>query len=97
MKVKTAFLNGNLEEKIYMDQPICFVSKGQEGKIYCFKCFVYDLNQSFRAWYFRFYKPIISFSLNMVQKTIVCTLNKLQRGLYSLPFVLTTYYWLETI
>jgi len=28
MDVKTDFLNGNLEEDIYMDQPIDFVSKG---------------------------------------------------------------------
>jgi len=33
MDVKTVFLNGNLEEEIYMDQPIGFVSKGQEDKV----------------------------------------------------------------
>ena len=27
--IKTAFLNGNLDEEIYMDQPIDFVSKGR--------------------------------------------------------------------
>ena len=33
MDVKTAFLNGNLEKEIYMDQPIGFVSNGQEDKV----------------------------------------------------------------
>ena len=32
MDIKTVFLSGNLEEEIYIDQPIGFVSKGQEGK-----------------------------------------------------------------
>jgi len=29
MDVKATFLNRNLEEEIYMDQPIGFISKGQ--------------------------------------------------------------------
>uniref|UniRef100_A0A2N9GZ66 Integrase catalytic domain-containing protein n=1 Tax=Fagus sylvatica TaxID=28930 RepID=A0A2N9GZ66_FAGSY len=32
MDVKTAFLNGELDEEIFMDQPIGFVVKGQEHK-----------------------------------------------------------------
>ena len=31
--VKTAFLNGDLEEKIYMKQPEGFVNPGQEDKV----------------------------------------------------------------
>ena len=33
MDVKTAFLNGDLNDEIYMDQPECFVEAGQESKV----------------------------------------------------------------
>ena len=33
MDVKTTFLNRELEEEIYMDQPDGFVSKSQEGMV----------------------------------------------------------------
>ena len=33
MHVKTTFLNGDLEEEIYMKQPIGYVEKGHEDKV----------------------------------------------------------------
>ena len=43
MDVKTAFLNGELDEEIYMDQPIDFVTKGQEHKVCKLKRSIYGL------------------------------------------------------
>ena len=43
MDIKTIFLNGNLEEEIYMGQSICFVSKGQDDKVYLLKRSIYGL------------------------------------------------------
>ena len=34
MVVKTAFINGEQDEEIYMDQPLCFESKRQERKVF---------------------------------------------------------------
>jgi hypothetical protein len=33
MNVKTAFLNGELDEEIYMEQPAGFVANGQESML----------------------------------------------------------------
>jgi hypothetical protein len=33
MDVKTTFLNGELDEEIYMDQPEGFIANGQENKV----------------------------------------------------------------
>ena len=45
MDVKTAFLNGELDEEIYIDQPIGFVTKGQEHKVCKLKQSIYGLKQ----------------------------------------------------
>ena len=46
MDVKTAFLNGDLNEEIYMDQPECFVEANQESKVCKLTKSLYDLKQS---------------------------------------------------
>ena len=54
MDVKTAFLNGDLDENVYMAQPKSFVVKGKE----CMGCrlmkFIYGLKQASRQWYLKF-------------------------------------------
>ncbi|XP_073943412.1 uncharacterized protein [Choristoneura fumiferana] len=51
LDVKTAFLNGNLSEEIYMSQPEGFIRQGNEHKVYKLKKAVYGLKQASRAWY----------------------------------------------
>jgi len=37
MDVKTTFLNENLEENVYMDQPVGFTEEGKEHMVYKLK------------------------------------------------------------
>jgi hypothetical protein len=53
MDVKSAFLNGVLQEDVYLEQPPGFVKKGEEKKVYKLKKALYGLKQSPRAWYSR--------------------------------------------
>nr|BBF90152.1 polyprotein -like [Oryza rufipogon]BBF90155.1 polyprotein -like [Oryza rufipogon] len=54
MDVKTAFLNGDLEEKVYMAQPKGFVMKGNENMGCRLKRSIYGLKQASRQWYLKF-------------------------------------------
>jgi hypothetical protein len=50
MGVKTTFLNGNLEEDVYMIQPEGFVDPNNAGKICKLKKSIYGLKQASRSW-----------------------------------------------
>lgn len=49
--VKSAFLNGELEEEIFIEQPEGFCVKGQEESVYKLHKALYGLKQAPRAWY----------------------------------------------
>ena len=62
MDVKSAFLNGFLDEEVFVEQPLGFEKKGHEGKVYKLKRALYGLKQAPRAWNARIEK----YSLSMV-------------------------------
>ena len=59
LDVKTAFLNGELKEDIYMLQPKGFQINGHEDKVYKLKRSLYRPKQSSRQWYLKFHQAIL--------------------------------------
>ena len=61
MDVKTAFLNGHLDEIIYIIQPDGFTAKGLEKKVYKLLRSIYELKQASRSWNQKFDQAIKTF------------------------------------
>nr|GEU47541.1 hypothetical protein [Tanacetum cinerariifolium] len=72
MEVKTAFLNGNLWEEVYVSKPNGFVDTNIPNHIYKLKKAIYGLKQAPRAWYDMLSSFLIShdFSKGLVDLTL---------------------------
>nr|GEV68098.1 hypothetical protein [Tanacetum cinerariifolium] len=72
MDVKTAFLNGELNEVVYVSQPGGFVDPEHPTHVYWLKKALYGLKQAPRAWYDKWSKFLIStgFSKGVVDPTL---------------------------
>src|SRR5712672_2421580 len=55
MDVKSVFLNGVLDEEIYMEQPIGFITPGTETKVCRLKRAIYGLKQASCTWNLQFH------------------------------------------
>ncbi|GKD40077.1 retrovirus-related pol polyprotein from transposon TNT 1-94 [Tanacetum coccineum] len=51
MDVKTAFMNGELKEEVYISQPEGFIDPDHPTYVYRLKKALYGLKQALRAWY----------------------------------------------
>ncbi|GJY04559.1 retrovirus-related pol polyprotein from transposon TNT 1-94 [Tanacetum coccineum] len=79
MDVKTAFLNGNLREEVYVSQPDGFVDPDNPNHVYKLKKALYGLKQAPRAWYDMLSSFLIShdFSKGSVDPTLfICKKGK---------------------
>ncbi|GJT83981.1 putative RNA-directed DNA polymerase [Tanacetum coccineum] len=64
MDVKTAFLNGFLEEEIYMEQPEGFIDPNHPSKVCKLQRSIYGLKQASRSWNKRFDEEIKKFGFH---------------------------------
>ena len=72
MDVKITFLNGDIEEEIYMNQPEGFSMEGKDHMVCKLKKSIYGLKQASRQWYLKFNNTITSFGFqeNIVDRCI---------------------------
>ncbi|KAD6118818.1 hypothetical protein E3N88_10089 [Mikania micrantha] len=72
MDVKTAFLNGDLEEEIYMEQPVGFLAPGQAGKVCKLVKSLYGLKQAPKQWHQKFDQVMLNngFKINECDKCV---------------------------
>nr|GEV68448.1 copia protein [Tanacetum cinerariifolium] len=77
MDVKTAFLNGNLREEVYVSQQDGFVDQDNPNHVYKLKKDLYGLKQAPRAWYDMLSSFLISqdFSKGSVDPTLFICRN----------------------
>jgi hypothetical protein len=68
MDVRTAFFNEELNEKIYMDQPLGFETKRQERKVCKHKRSIYGLKQDSRQWNVKFHQTILKDDFTMMEE-----------------------------
>ena len=78
MDVKTAFLNGDLEEEIYMEQPEGFLVPGKETKVCKLVKSLYGLKQAPKQWHEKFDRVMLSngFHINQCDKCVYAKGNE---------------------
>ena len=59
MDVKFVFLNGILEEEVYIEQLEDFIDENNKDKVFKLHKALYGLKQALRAWYERLHKYLV--------------------------------------
>ena len=70
--VKMVFLNGDLEEEVYIQQPLSFSIDDSNNLVCKLKKLIYELKQVFRQWYKKFNQVILNFGFpeNIIDQCI---------------------------
>ncbi|GJS79708.1 zinc finger, CCHC-type containing protein [Tanacetum coccineum] len=82
MDVKTAFLNGDLDEEVYINQPRGFIMPGNENKVCKLIKSLYGLKQAPKQWNQKFDEVVLSngYLLNQADKCVYSKFNEIGKG-----------------
>nr|GEV87349.1 zinc finger, CCHC-type [Tanacetum cinerariifolium] len=82
MDVKTAFLNGDLEEEVYMNQPLGFIMSENENKVCKLIKSLYRLKQAPNQWHQNFKEVVLSngYLLNQADKCVYSKFDASDKG-----------------
>ena len=72
MDMKTTFLNGEIEEEVYIEQPEGFKVHGKETHVCRLKKALYGLKQAPRAWYGRIDGFLVKLGFNKSDADSTC-------------------------
>eukprot|EP00253_Pinus_taeda_P005136 PITA_05136 len=82
LDVKTSFLNGELEEEIYMEQPKGFIEKGKEGLVCRLKKTLYGLKQAPQQWYKKFDSFMLEHGFQRLEANHCVYIKRYDQGKY---------------
>ncbi|GJV46970.1 zinc finger, CCHC-type containing protein [Tanacetum coccineum] len=82
MDVKTAFLNGELDEDVYMNQPQGFIMPSNENKVCKLIKSLYGLKQAPKQWHQKFDEVVLSngYLLNQADKCVYSKFDESGKG-----------------
>ncbi|GKE55482.1 zinc finger, CCHC-type containing protein, partial [Tanacetum coccineum] len=82
MDVKTAFLNGDLDEEVYMNQPQGFIMHVNENKVCKLIKSLYRLKQTPKQWHQKFDEVVLSngYLLNQADKCVYSKFDESCKG-----------------
>ncbi|GJX47589.1 zinc finger, CCHC-type containing protein [Tanacetum coccineum] len=82
MDVKTTFLNGDLDEEVYMNQPQGFIMLGNENKVCKLINSLYGLKQTPKQWHQKFEEVVLSngYLLNHAEKYVYRKFDETDKG-----------------
>jgi hypothetical protein len=72
MDMKNNFLNGVIQEEVYVSQPLCFENPKYPNRVYKFSKALYELNQAPQVWYVRLKTLLLEhgYVMGSVDKTL---------------------------